>query len=184
MGKKRGKKRKKGEGGDAEPVPAHSTSGSNGWKGRPPAQLSSKPWFCPEEDHCETPPVAFQHIEPLLSLVSKRIGRAKAELSIYDPFYCQGSMKLHLKDLGFSDVYNEPVDFYGQAQVPDFDVLVSNPPFSGDHISNLFEFAEKRGKPFFLLLPNFVCCKQYFTQVSCFREATFLFTASVLFLPS
>ena len=55
----------------------------------------------------------------------------------------------------FTNVSNEPVDCYAvwaEDKVPDFDVLVTNPPFSGDHIEKLMAFCAKKKKPSFLLM--------------------------------
>lgn len=44
--------------------------------------------------------------------------------------------------------------------MPAHDVVVTNPPFSGDHVSKILRFCSRRGaKPWFLLLPNFVYLK-------------------------
>jgi len=42
----------------------------------------------------------------------------------------------HLASLGFTNVIHQNVDFWALVkanQVPSFDVLLTNPPFSGDH---------------------------------------------------
>lgn len=39
---------------------------------------------------------------------------------------------------------------------------VSNPPFSGDHMARALEFAAGCGKPWALLVPEFVAKKSYF----------------------
>jgi len=44
---------------------------------------------------------------------------------IYDPYYCTGAVKTHLKSLGFTNVYNENEDFYDairRGKVPQHDV--------------------------------------------------------------
>ena len=50
-------------------------------------------------------------------------------------------------------------DFYAviaAKQTPEFDVLVTNPPYSGDNVDKLMNFSLSSGKPFFLLMPNYV----------------------------
>ena len=82
-------------------------------------------------DHCESPAEAFEDIQVLLRAIAKQLGRDAASLKIYDPYYCHGGTERKLKRLGFSTVYNKNEDFYAaiDAQtVPDFDVLVTNPP--------------------------------------------------------
>lgn len=45
-------------------------------------------------------------------------------------------------------------------KLPEFDVLVTNPPFSGDHIERTLAFALACRKPWFLLLPQVGPCVQ------------------------
>lgn len=50
-------------------------------------------------------------------------------------------------------------DFYAviaAGAIPAFDVLVTNPPYSGENVSKLMNFSLSCGKPFFLLMPNYV----------------------------
>ena len=50
-------------------------------------------------------------------------------------------------------------DFYAahaNNSLPSFDVMVTNPPYSGDNMEKLLDIACSVGKPFFLLLPNYV----------------------------
>jgi hypothetical protein len=68
-------------------------------------------------------------------------------------------MVQNLAKLGFQSVYNRPEDFYAKIEagtVPSFDVLVTNPPYSGDHMRKLLQFATQCGKPWLLLVPNYV----------------------------
>ena len=134
---------------------------------RTPGALSARPFEALAEDHCETPFQAFQDIEPLLFALAARLKKPKANLRIYDPFYCEGSMVAHLNALGFASVHNRNEDFYEvrrRGAVPDHDVLVTNPPFSGDHVERLLRWAREGngGRPFLLLLPNFVATKGWF----------------------
>ncbi len=60
----------------------------------------------------------------------------------WDPYYCEGSVVAHLSSLGFTSVRNEPVDFYAEVaagRVPEHDVLLTNPAYSGDHIPKLLK---------------------------------------------
>ena len=68
-------------------------------------------------------------------------------------------------DLGFPNTYNENEDFYkydgGKTSGPkSFDVIVTNPPYTADHIPNLIKFCHRQHKPFLLLLPNY-CIHKY-----------------------
>ncbi len=70
----------------------------------------------------------------------QELKKSPATLRIYDPFYCDGAAVRHLKSQGFHCVIHENVDFWSlvkSARVPEYDVLVTNPPFSGDHKVNV-----------------------------------------------
>lgn len=79
-------------------------------------------------------------------------------------------MQKHLAKLGFASVINQRRDFYkdiAEDMVPHHDVLVTNPPYSGDHKKRLlrFLFSQKTGgRPFMLLLPSWTAAKQYWRQ--------------------
>lgn len=141
-------------------------------------------------DHCETPLEAYKDIVLLLDYWARAIGKARADLIIYDPYYCNGGIKGRLGSLGFKKVLNENEDFYDNIEkgnIPDYDVLLTNPPYSGIHIEKLLKFASgstiskysnKRSKnkdsnnaaagsqkPFLLLLPHFVYTKDYYKRI-------------------
>jgi hypothetical protein len=63
-------------------------------------------------DHFETPRVAYADIVPFLRALSSQIGKKDAELNIYDPYWCEGSMVAHLNSLGYTSVINRNRDFY------------------------------------------------------------------------
>lgn len=65
-----------------------------------------------ECDHCETSERAYADIVPLLAALAREIGKNPEELTIYDPYYCQGSTVARLTSLGFPNVYNRKEDFY------------------------------------------------------------------------
>ncbi|EFJ51651.1 hypothetical protein VOLCADRAFT_120421 [Volvox carteri f. nagariensis] len=59
-------------------------------------------------------------------------------------------------------------DFYQDVKcgdVPPYDILVTNPPYSADHKERILEFCLRSGKPWALLLPNYVATKAYFGQL-------------------
>uniref|UniRef100_A0A7S1SHB1 Uncharacterized protein n=1 Tax=Tetraselmis chuii TaxID=63592 RepID=A0A7S1SHB1_9CHLO len=118
-------------------------------------------------DHAETPLEAYRHIAPLLLRLAKRLKVSAEELKIYDPFFCEGRTKARLAGLGFSSVYNRNEDFYAAVAAkacPDFDVLVTNPPFSGDNIERFFRFAVRSNKPWFMLVPAYVAKKAFYQE--------------------
>ena len=119
-----------------------------------------------EEDHCETPPEAYAHIAPLLRLVARALGREPAELRVYDPYFCNGAVARHLTALGFPLVHNRNEDFYAlleAGRLPAHDVVVTNPPYSGDHPRRLLRWlARPGGAPWLALMPNWVYAKPYY----------------------
>ena len=122
------------------------------------------------DDHCETPQLAYEHIVPVLSTLANALQLSTPdELKIWDPFYCAGGVANHLHTLGFPHVYNENEDFYaydhGKTSGPKkYDVLITNPPYTAEHIPSLLEFCKTSGKPCLLLLPNY-CLHKYEKQM-------------------
>jgi hypothetical protein len=117
------------------------------------------------DDHCETAPEAYRDIRAALELVARRLKKPSRELRIYDPYYCDGAVVRHLGALGFPLVHNENRDFYAEQaakRVPEHDVLVTNPPYSSDHVQRLLHFVESNGRPALLLMPNYVAGKAFF----------------------
>ena len=130
-----------------------------------PSASRAHPFEVDDADHCETPFQAYQDVEPFLFRVALALKKPKAKLRIYDPYFCEGSVKKHLARLGFESVYNEDEDFYAVAasgRCPDHDVVLTNPPYIGVHFRKILRFVGESGKPWLLLLPNFVCRKQYY----------------------
>jgi hypothetical protein len=131
-----------------------------------------------DDDHCESPVEAYADIVPLLHYLQRNnnhpTGSTSTNLRIYDPYYCDGAVIRHLTSLGFPNVYNNKEDCYATWQndktntLSQCDVLVTNPPYSGDHMERLLTFAVSRqwgDRPWFLLLPNFVHKKDYYQQL-------------------
>lgn len=133
-----------------------------------------------EADHCETPRRAYQDIVPVLDQIAASCGKTRRDLIIYDPYYCDGGIKEKMKSLGCHNVINENRDFYhdiSENTIPKHDVVVTNPPYSGDHMGKMLQFvSNNRGKgtakgnnqssciPFLLLLPHYVYTKPYFQE--------------------
>ena len=128
----------------------------------------SFPYETNEDDHCETPFQAYADIAPLLDALCKSMGKSKSELKIYDPYFCNGSVVNHLSSLGYTNVYIKKEDCYAvwKAQKePDFDVFITNPPYSSDHIDKLMKYITSTAfgsKPWLLLMPNWVHKKDYY----------------------
>lgn len=124
--------------------------------------MSDFPFVPDPLDHAETPFCAYRDILPVLSLVEKSI---ESNPIIYDPFYCNGAVVNHFQNLGFFNVINKCEDFWGRVnsktEFPNHDILITNPPFSGDHIPRLLNLLVCHEKPFCLLLPRWVLSKKY-----------------------
>lgn len=128
----------------------------------------SFPYKTDEDDHCETPLQAYSDIQSILDALCKSLGKSKSSLKIYDPYYCNGSVVTHLTSLGYTNVYNKKEDCYAVWEArkePTFDVFVTNPPYSADHIDKLMTYitsTEFGTKPWLLLMPNWVHKKDYY----------------------
>ena len=44
-------------------------------------------------------------------------------------------------------------------------MLVTNPPFSGNHVERLLEFCQQHSKPWLLLVPSYTHQKQYYASL-------------------
>lgn len=120
-------------------------------------------------DHFETPREAYADIAPLLEAIAEmRHGTSRrgemsgssstpvtssspsvSRLTVYDPYYCQGHMVSALcgavPGLEPSHIINANRDFYADIEgghVPLHDVLVSNPPYSGEHKQRLLHYLD------------------------------------------
>jgi hypothetical protein len=126
------------------------------------------PYEVTDDDHCETPLQAYEHIKRFLSDIATFLNKTIAELIIYDPFYCEGSVVERLRLLGFESVYNVKEDFYQvhlENRLPRYDVMVTNPPYSGSNMEKILRICSAQNKPWFLLLPNYVYTKDYFSSI-------------------
>jgi hypothetical protein len=112
-------------------------------------------------DHCETPVEAYADIVVFLDAVAAKLGVTRATLRVYDPYYCAGGVVERLGSLGFSSVRNELKDCYSTWKDVEYDVLVTNPPYSGDHMERMCAVLAERKLPFAVLVPNFVVKKPY-----------------------
>ena len=141
---------------------------------------SEYPYELDAADHCETPVEAYLHISGVLETLARSLGKTRATLSIYDPYYCEGGMVERLRSLGFGAVYNKCEDFYDRIAnetTPSFDVLVTNPPYSGEHVSRLFDFCRASGKPWFVLVPNYCYTKPYYVRFLQDSKAEYFYIA-------
>jgi hypothetical protein len=136
------------------------------------------PFDTQADDHCESPKEAYEDIVPFLQWFMK----TKPSCRIYDPYYCNGAVKANLAALGFPNVYNEKEDCYDvwkdSKKLSEFDCLITNPPYSGNHVEQLIRFvtssAWSSSRPWFLLLPQWVHKKDWFEQCTARLRPFFL----------
>ena len=65
-------------------------------------------------------------------------------------------------------MYNECEDFYEVVrlgQLPSHDIVVTNPPYSQDHIERCITFCIQNRKPWFVCVPNWVHKKEWYQQL-------------------
>ena len=142
---------------------------------------SNYPYKTDYNDHFETPLRAYTDILPLMQTA---MGKKKSdeqknnpEFTIYDPYFCTGRAASLLKQTFCEcnmtiNIHHKKRDFYKDIRnkrIPRHDILVTNPPYSGNHKERCLEFAvsqlKRYGRPFFLLMPNYVASKEYFRRV-------------------
>jgi hypothetical protein len=139
------------------------------------------PFGTDPDDHCESPLEAYQDIVPFLKKAQQDIAPSSQQLSIYDPYYCNGRVVKQLESLGFPNVYNRKEDCYqvwassaedddDDHRYPSFDILITNPPYSGDHIERLIRHITTspnfNSRPWMLLLPQWVHKKDYYIRLT------------------
>lgn len=103
-------------------------------------------WRTSPADDFETSAAAVGDIVSFVGAIAQASKFSASKLKIYDPFYCAGNVRGHWLTNGFPNFINECEDFYEvmkSRRVPQHDVLVTNPPYSGDHIQRIFHFAIK-----------------------------------------
>lgn len=91
--------------------------------------------------------------------------------TLWDPFYCEGRSRIYLQDLGFTVAKtlqtcdmttNGTCDCMNQAD-PQFDVLVTNPPFS--QLESVVPWVIAKEKPSIVLMPEAATKKQWFLDL-------------------
>lgn len=146
-------------------VPEHHAS-----RARPPAFSVAA---CSRADHMETSERAIRDVAHVLHIVASCClpgGSPHSALRLWDPFYCQGTVKVHYRQHGFPLCHNRREDFYAVWKAgaqPPHDMLVTNPPFSGDHIQRALQFcAEEIQTPWAMLLPTTVLLRSWWSAMA------------------
>jgi hypothetical protein len=146
------------------------------------AALAIFPYPTNPDDHCETPLKSYEDILPLLHAAARSFSSSSSTLKIYDPYYCDGSVIKHLSTLGYSNVYNKKEDCYKVWQMkssePKYDILITNPPYSEDHIERLITYVTSQTtlgtttKAWLLLMPTWVHKKEYYITATTASKVT------------
>ena len=92
-------------------------------------------------------------------LINKFIPKDKV---IYEGFYGDGNSGNYLKELGCKQVIHKNIDFFENVDLIDYDILISNIPFSikKDILQKLYEV----NKPFIVIMPYEVIFYKYFDK--------------------
>jgi len=131
------------------------------------------PYPVDSDDHCESPANSYGDIKAILQYLASS---NKKDFAIYDPYYCNGLVRENLKEMGYSNVYNKKEDAYvtwdptnTSQPYPHYDVFITNPPYSGEHperlVRHLMEHEGAAGKPWCLLMPQYVHKKDYYKSI-------------------
>ena len=80
---------------------------------------------------------------------------------LWEAFYGDGKSGKYLSEMGFN-VIHEKIDFFDDNTRPEYNILISNPPFSlsKEIMNKLFEI----DKPFILIFPSSKINTQYFRK--------------------
>jgi hypothetical protein len=134
-----------------------------------PSLAPSFPYPVDSSDHCETPQIAYEHIKPLLDHLSSK---TSTPLKIYDPYFCSGSVKTSLSSIGYPHCHNVKEDCYSvwsRSAAPESDVIITNPPYSDDHVEKLFTWltsSVNKDKVWMCLLPQFFHKHEYYKRLT------------------
>lgn len=171
--KKKAKKRRREDGDGAPAVAVAPAVAHPAENGSAAVALRAKyGWQTEYGDHFETSARAYADVAGVLE---RMCGGSRGGARVWDPYYCDGAAGRRLRALGFSGASNAAADFYatdaytgvvgrGDAAAGAFDVLATNPPYSGDHKRRCLEFALACERPFALLVPAYVAEKKYFAD--------------------
>ncbi|EPY37346.1 hypothetical protein AGDE_06588 [Angomonas deanei] len=135
-----------------------------------PRRNISHPFRANFNDHFETSLEALRDVLAAVQEVRQQLRPSTPEkFTLYDPYYCSGTVVASWAQLDMPNVINENVDFYATMAnhtIPVHDMLVTNPPFSDDHIPRLMKFLAdgNDGRPWAFLAPDYVATKPWYIQ--------------------
>ena len=103
------------------------------------ARFHSKAFI--KHDDYMTPKYAWENIAHLIP----------KDKIIWEAFFGDGASGTHLRELGFNTIH-EPIDFFDDETLPEYDILISNPPFSKSKL--IMDRLRELDKPFILIMPS------------------------------
>lgn len=71
---------------------------------------------------------------------------------IWEAFYGDGESGKYLKEKMNLNIIHEPIDFFDDDTLPEFDMILSNPPFSKS--KEIFKRLKELDKPFIIICPS------------------------------
>jgi len=80
---------------------------------------------------------------------------------IWEAFYGDGKSGEYLKELGFN-VIHKHIDFFDDETLPEYDIIVSNPPFSLS--KEVMKRLKELDKPFIIIMPSSKINTSYFRE--------------------
>lgn len=114
-------------------------------------------------DHYSTPLDAYKMIQKYIP----------PNIRIYDPFYCDGSCETNLKEVfPTCKIIHEDKDAF--SWMPEFDLIISNPPYSDK--KRCLEWLISLDKPFCCFLPGTYMMTKEFSKLPRFENFQFVFT--------
>jgi len=106
----------------------------------------------PLHDHYETPMGAWKELLEAIPSLRRR--------KLWDPFYCKGATGAHWTSLRVPHFVCSKGDFFRQIRKQDFDIVVTNPPFTTKQV--VLDVLVSCGKPFIVLLRTSVLFSKWF----------------------
>tara|TARA_R110002153_G_scaffold149341_3_gene300827 strand:- start:214 stop:717 length:504 start_codon:yes stop_codon:yes gene_type:complete len=97
--------------------------------------------------------------EMLIPFVSK-------DKTIYDPYFCSGLTKQYFNELGYDNVIHNDEDFYTSYMNYDYDIIITNPPFSNK--KKVCQILKQIDKPFIIIAPVSTITKKFWRET--FKE--------------
>ena len=109
----------------------------------------------PINDHYETPLWAWTELFHAVPSLRRRI--------LWDPFFCKGTTSAHWESLRVPRFVHSKGDFFHQIKTTNYDVVVTNPPFSTKQL--VLDVLMSCGKPFVVLMRTNVLFTKWFRML-------------------